>query len=409
MSYTEIVKDSVSREPSACPQCARDTCSGGCQRPRFKGSDEILDEPPLEPIVPIPPYMYPRCITVEIGQSNTGKTCDVVSRICPEVNLHGSIAYVSFEGDAFGKRIRAVREHRASRMENFYLLRANLPLSPSVRNGVEIPSEGETQITGALAELGSTLKAQGKPAILLIVFDTLRASLAGNEDSSEDVAALLRAYRRVLAVADGAAGLALHHTGWGEAKRERGSSALRGGVDATFILERRDPEDADPSADVRLVLRSLKVRDDAPAKPLYLIRRQVPLSTGETSCVIETDHLADDTPARREPETVSAQVLRAIVRGSHTSEDGIRLEVNLRKQAVHDTINLLIERGLVEPRRKGRPFVATPAGIAGSDRSHPSLLKEGTDGTMEASVPERWERNGTMGTIRTGRQGSDRD
>jgi hypothetical protein len=384
---------------SACPACQRDACEGDCTRPRFIGSEEVLREPVIKPIVNTPPYLYPGCLTVEVGESNSGKTFDAI-RLAALINPHGSIAYISFEGDAFGKRIRAVKEHGGSKLENFYLLRASLPLSPSVRSGVEAPSDGERQITAALVELSVALKAQGKPPIMLIVFDTVRASLAGNEDSSEDVAALLRAYRRVLAVVPGAGGLALHHTGWGQDKRERGSSAFRGGVEATFLLERperrdsRDSEDADPSADVHLVLRSLKVRDDAPAKPLYLIRRQVLLSTGETSCVVEVDRMAEEAPVRRDPETVSAQVLREIVSGAHSSEDTIRAGVNLRKQAVHDAVNLLIETGLVEPRRKGQPFVATQAGLSEANRSHVRPPRGGTERNDGGTVP------GTMGTER---------
>ena len=63
---------------SACPACQRDTCPGDCMRPRFIGSDEVLREPVIKPIVGTPPYLYPGCLTVEVGESNSGKTFDAI-------------------------------------------------------------------------------------------------------------------------------------------------------------------------------------------------------------------------------------------------------------------------------------------------------------------------------------------
>lgn len=365
------------------------TATGAGRGPRFIGSEEILLEPVAKPVVTVPPFVYPGCLTVEVGAANAGKTFDAL-RLSTAINPHGSIAYISFEGDAFAKRLRAIKEHGGSQMENFYLLRASQPLSPSVRDGVEIPSDGELKITSALVELSHALKAQGKPPIMLIVFDTVRASLTGNEDDSGDIAALFRAYRRTLAVATGAGGLALHHTGWSRDKpRERGSSAFRGGVEATFLLERRgDSQDADPSTDVRLVLRSLKVRDDAPSKPLYLVRRQVRLSTGETSCIT--------VEAMRKPEpkedcshtNTDTGVLRAIANGAFTTKEQVRDEVRLGMNEVRDAIRRLLEDRLIEKAGNGKPFRPTASGVEAlnpttrleSDSTRPSRMDK-TDPT----------------------------
>ncbi len=96
----------------------------------------------------------------------------------------------------------------------------------------------------ALTTLTQELATTARPPIVLVIIDTVRASLAGNEDSSEHVAAYLRAVRRLLLCVPGAAALLTHHAGWQDGdtprKRERGSSAWRGNVDITLYLEAGD-------------------------------------------------------------------------------------------------------------------------------------------------------------------------
>jgi len=113
--------------------------------------------------------------------------------------------------------------------------RATDSLSPRVlRNGSEEASFGEVSIIAELNALRADLAAKGEPTIGLVIIDTVRASMLGSEDSSEQVSAYLRVIRRILSHVPEAAAILAHHAGWqdGQAsrKRERGSSALRGTV-----------------------------------------------------------------------------------------------------------------------------------------------------------------------------------
>src|SRR5262249_41634395 len=138
----------------------------------------------------------------------------------------GSVAYCAFEGDALGVRFRALRDAAGRRLENLYVVRATDPLSPLMTREGEQRSIGELALAEALTALGAMLAEAQRPPIVLLIFDTVRASMTGSEDSSEHTAAYLRAVRRILATCPGAAAILAHHAGWQDGdqsrKRERG-------------------------------------------------------------------------------------------------------------------------------------------------------------------------------------------
>ena len=111
-------------------------------------------------------------MTVLVSESGAGKTfvlLDLAAAVSDRQAWHGravrpgSVAYVSFEGDALGLRLRALREAGAPLAE-LHLLQAREPLSPRVeRDGLERPSPGEPAVAGALAELAARLATTGRP------------------------------------------------------------------------------------------------------------------------------------------------------------------------------------------------------------------------------------------------------
>ncbi len=121
------------------------------------------------------------------------------------------------------------------------MLRASAALSPVIdRARAEQPSIGERGVAEDLLQLRDSLNAAGRPPVRLLVIDTVRASLFGSEDDSDNAAAYIRVVRRLAAIVPTAATVMLFHSGWqdGQAsrQRERGSSAWRGNVDATAYL-----------------------------------------------------------------------------------------------------------------------------------------------------------------------------
>ena len=173
---------------------------------RAQAASEIMTEPRQEAI--IAGAAWAGRVVVIVSESGAGKTfvlLGAAAAVADGTSWHGrrvrrgSVVYVSYEGDAFGLRLTALREAGHS-LEGLHLIRASEPLSPRVeRDGTEHPSFGELALAEELARLVAHLQATGKPPLVLLIVDTIRASLTGSEDSSEDVSAYLRATRRVLA------------------------------------------------------------------------------------------------------------------------------------------------------------------------------------------------------------------
>jgi hypothetical protein len=388
-----IVVDDVT-----CPTCGRESCEGhdrSAVRDRSR-AERLLSLP--DPPEVVEGVVWGGCITVLVGESSTGKSF-VGWSLAAAVSAdrawlgreatHGSVVYVPYEGDALGRRLRALRDVQHATLDHIYVPDGDrAPLSPRVsRDGSEEPSIGERALAQYLGDLTAELHADGAPPVRLVVIDTVRASMAGNEDASGDVSAYLRAVRRIISRAPEAACLLLHHAGWQDGdsprKRERGSSAWRGNCDATLYLEADDPADDGTAA---LRLRTLKTRDAERPPVLHMVRRRVELAASVsrdirrgpvTSCVIEPDHRSRaDIEAAERAETDAAtlaidlRVLRVIADRPQaaTSQGSIRLAVGDRRDVVYAAIARLMDRGWVEPPTKQRrPYTVTAAGAAALD------------------------------------------
>ena len=328
-------------------------------------------------------------VSVLVSESGTGKTfvlLDAAASVSSDLTWHrrevlqGSVAYVSFEGDALGLRLRAIRDKAGHRLEHVYVLRAHDPLSPRVSREGEERSLGELAVVSACETLAATLLAGNRPPIRLVIIDTVRAAMAGSEDNSEDVAAFVRVVRRLLARLPDAAAILAHHAGWqdgeNQKKRERGSSAWRGNVDATLYLESSAYDKAKGEAE--LTLTTLKVRDAEKPAPLRFVRRRVELLEMDrrgdpvTSCIIEPDRRSrEDRDAEtaatleRQHHPFDLQTLKAIAKDPAvaTSQDRLKLLLGSRKVAVADALARLLSRGWIQlPSKQRQPYILTAAG-----------------------------------------------
>jgi hypothetical protein len=327
------------------------------------------------------------CITVLVAESSVGKTfvaLDLAAAISAGLSWHGravtqgAVVHIGFEGDAIGLRLRALHEHRQARLDHVYRLKAFDPLSPLVTREGEQRSSGERDVLQALHVLRDELSVD-EQAIVLVIVDTVRASLQGSEDSSEGVSAYLRAIRRMLDGLPGAAAILVHHAGWqdGEAqkKRERGSSAFRGNVDATLYLEAAAYDHATGSA--LLTLTTHKVRDGEKPSPLRMVRQRVTFAevnrhgTPLSSCVIDPDpktasDRAADEAAKVEAASRSDDLKTLRVLTDHptvTAQATLRALAGIGKPQLEAAIARLIYRGCLTPPEKQRqPYTLTPKG-----------------------------------------------
>jgi hypothetical protein len=83
----------------------------------------------------------------------------------------------------------------------------------------------------------SVAEKYGNP--VLIIIDTWARSLVGDENSSADVGAAVRALNDLRREYKSSC-LVVHHSGLGDATRARGSSALKGSLDAEYRVENND-------------------------------------------------------------------------------------------------------------------------------------------------------------------------
>ena len=377
----------------------------------FRAAVDVMMDP--APIAIVEGVAWQDSITVHVAESGAAKTflqIDLAATVAA-VDVRtwhgrrvqsGSVAYVSFEGDALSVRLRALVEHADRELDHLHILRATEPLSPRLTRDGEERSAGEIYLSRQLEALTAVLAERCAPGIVLVVVDTVRASLAGNEDSSEHASAYLRSIRRLMALTPGAAWILAHHAGWQDSdsprKRERGSSAWRGNCDATLYLEAGAYDTK--SGEAPLTLRALKVRDGEPPAPLALIRRRVELAAAATedlrdgpltSCIIVADRRSREErdadaaeAAAAKQQAIDLRVLRAIREyPSATNLHALQQYLGLGYPIVRESVTRLLQGDHVLLGARNQPYQVTPSGVQ----------KLANDPSVEPMEPSGTERN----------------
>ena len=166
-----------------------------------------------------------------------------------------------------------------------------------------------SHVSVVAAAIDEIAAAHGQPG--LIVIDTLARNFgAADENSAADVGLFIRA-ADFLRTRYQAAVLVVHHSGHGDKGRSRGSSAIRGAVDAEFCL----------SADANGVrtLTATKTKDAPPPPTLGMNLKVIDLpwqtedGETETSVVLQPDPGAADTPRRRKAPPSVARAFESLL------------------------------------------------------------------------------------------------
>lgn len=221
-------------------------------------------------------------MSVIYGPSNCGKTFFVI-----DLALHvawgkewrgkevdqGAIVYLSLEGaQGIQNRMRAFKMHHDCGSLPFVAM-------PKPVNLLNDKADVE-----AVIQLVKFIAAETGLPVRMVIVDTLsRAMAGGNENSSEDMTALIGNCDKVRD-ATGAHVCIVHHSGKDEARGARGHSSLRAATD-TEIEIKRDPELT------RSVVKVVKQRDLEADNPLAFTLQSINLGTNRrgkpvTSCVV---------------------------------------------------------------------------------------------------------------------------
>lgn len=175
-----------------------------------------------------------RSVVMLYGESGAGKTfvaLDIAASLATGAawmgcaTRQGAVVYLAGEGNyGLRQRVASWAKERGQR-ELGRLFVSN--------RGIDIDHKE------AAAEILRAVREASVGDVSLLVIDTLNRHMAGDENKAQDVRGLLGSCA-VVAAALGCAVMIVHHTGHGEATRdrERGSSALRAAMDASMQVRR---------------------------------------------------------------------------------------------------------------------------------------------------------------------------
>ena len=269
---------------------------------RLKAVSEVISQPLPRWI--IPGFLQERKLWMLYGDSNTGKSflaLDMGLTLATGLPWHGravrggAVVYVCAEGmEGISGRLRAwLQEHHVNaEAPDFHVIDE----SPNLLDPVVV------------GEIISEVQRGLPDPPVMVIFDTLAASMPGaDENNSESMSAALAALRRVQREC-GCGVMLVHHSGKDQARGPRGHSSLRGAFDAALEV----------SADEYglITLRANKGRDfkkNAPESSMGFRLKDVAVGdyADFTSCILEA---LDEPPApaaaavRRKP-TASDKLL----------------------------------------------------------------------------------------------------
>jgi AAA domain len=196
--------------------------------------------------------------SVLFGEPASGKSLvaiDMAASIATGYPFHdhtvlaGPVFYVAGEGKNGLRRRFAAWECRTGQSID------DAPLYASQAAVRFLDSTSANMVTSAIEQLAATC---GTPR--MIVVDTLARNFGdGDENSQKDMNAFIAALDQLRERFSGSTVLLVHHSGHGDKERARGSSALRGAVDAEYKVAKEGGA---------VHLTNHKMKDAAPPSPM---------------------------------------------------------------------------------------------------------------------------------------------
>ncbi|MFA9203612.1 MAG: helicase RepA family protein [Flavobacteriales bacterium] len=170
----------------------------------------------------------------------------------------GAVIYIAGEGmNGISKRFKAWSMHNNTELHNapLFVSKRSAQLSDEA-----LAKEAADVVSGICSEHSIT------PA--LIVIDTLARNFgAADENSTRDMNAFISNVDSLLRIPYNACVLIVHHAGHGDKNRGRGSSALKGALDAEYSVTKQNRTSPIEGEIQTISLHSTKMKDAAPPQP----------------------------------------------------------------------------------------------------------------------------------------------
>lgn len=181
-------------------------------------------------------------IAVLYGDSNSGKTFAAIDMAAAVSNgtkwlwhstVQGLVVYLATESPkSVEMRVKAYQKHFGVKLPNLFIVRSPVNLF-----------DGEADVTAIAALVDDIERERGEKVVLLIGDTLARISAGANENSGEDMGAVVRNVEKLRA-AVGCAFVLIHHTGKDAAKGMRGWSGLRAAIDTEIEVTADAPDSA---------------------------------------------------------------------------------------------------------------------------------------------------------------------
>lgn len=309
------------------------------RRPRFtiRTEDDLSALPP--PSWLVPGEILRGAYHLVYGASGSGKTFYAIDRALRAASAGARCLYIATE-DLIGLKVRVAAWRATYPQAAGRLIWLDMP------EGLDLGDPG--QVRDLLATVGGL-------ELDLITIDTLREAHTGDENSSQDMAAVNRAVQRLIRET-GASVDVVHHSGVNEG-RERGSTALGANCDIKWKVSNDDG---------RICITCEKYRHGAPFDPRYYQIEPVGVVDGgavlrPSSATSGTTGAGPVTPGQRSILDMLALSIFSEI-GAKTAQ--IEAHTGLKGGSLFRALSSLKNRGLLTQGGKGDPYTITAAGRA---------------------------------------------
>ena len=235
-------------------------------------------------------YVESNTLAQVFGESGCGKSFVILDMACCVATgtdwlghkvQKGAVFYICGEGHAgISRRLRAWEIGNDLNLEDGLLFKSLG--AAQLCEAITINKNGAAQVAEAIRKM---VEATGVWPRLIIV-DTLSRNYGGDENSTEEMAAFIQHLDEYLRKPWDCTIICVHHSGAMDKDRSRGSTALRGAIDAEYKVSR------DAASGV-ITVDAKKMKDADLPKPVMLRLQRVALTQQDGVPVVDEDRMAE--------------------------------------------------------------------------------------------------------------------